>query len=102
MPQHLQCVLAGGVGVLVRAALLPGAGERLLGPAGAETGRDGEHAGRSGGAAGCAGCEYEAEEKTLTSNISKHHPLSELSYTHHSTDADHTDLLCLCECVKSC
>lgn len=63
------CVrFAGGVGLLVRVALLPGAGERLPGPAGAEAGRDGQPPGRRGGAAGGAGCEYE-EAKADASHL---------------------------------
>ena len=47
------CGVAGGLGLLVRAALLPAAGERLPGPAGAEAGGDGEPPGRQQrGAAG--------------------------------------------------
>lgn len=52
------CRGAGGVGVLVRVALLLGAGKRLPGPAGAEAGRDGKPPGRSGGAAGGPRCEF--------------------------------------------
>lgn len=58
--------LTGSLGMLVWAAVLPGAGERLLGSAGAETGRDRKPTRGNRGVTGGAGCKYGTIQKEFS------------------------------------